>query len=163
VKVCDFGLSRIVEQTLSATMTSCGTPCWTAPEILRNSRYTEKADVYSFGILLWEIVTREDPYKGMPPFQVVFAVGTQKIRPKIPVSCPPCWAELITQCWAEDPEMRPSFVELLQSFAEFPDIVDYEDDIPEKNEPKGKEPSIELIEAAEGCSPKQNSRHKDEI
>lgn len=46
------------------------TPCWTAPEVLRNARYTEKADIYSFGIVLWELATREDPYKGMPPFQV---------------------------------------------------------------------------------------------
>jgi len=49
VKVSDFGLSRIYGDT-QATMTACGTPCWTAPEILRNAKYTEKADVYSFGI-----------------------------------------------------------------------------------------------------------------
>eukprot|EP01089_Gocevia_fonbrunei_P016598 TRINITY_DN5188_c0_g1_i1.p1 TRINITY_DN5188_c0_g1~~TRINITY_DN5188_c0_g1_i1.p1 ORF type:complete len:681 (-),score=90.84 TRINITY_DN5188_c0_g1_i1:37-2079(-) len=121
VKVCDFGLSRIVEQSLSATMTSCGTPCWTAPEILRNQRYTEKADVYSFGIVLWEIVTREDPYKGMPPFQVVFAVGTQHIRPSIPESCPDDWTDLITDCWAEDQNVRPSFkviIERLKAISE---------------------------------------------
>lgn len=114
VKVCDFGLSRIVEQTLSATLTSCGTPCWTAPEVLRNMRYTEKADVYSFGIVLWEMATREDPYRGMPPFQVVFAVGTQKIRPSVPSSCPSGWARLMVDCWAEDPEARPSFDEVIQ-------------------------------------------------
>lgn len=113
VKVCDFGLSRIVEQTLSATMTACGTPCWTAPEVLRNARYTEKADIYSFGIVLWELATREDPYKGMPPFQVVFAVGTQKLRPQMP-RCPIAWSRLVSDCWAEDPNMRPSFATILR-------------------------------------------------
>jgi serine/threonine protein kinase len=53
VKVCDFGLSRIYGDTQGNAMTACGTPCWTAPEILRNSHYTTKADVYSFGIVLW--------------------------------------------------------------------------------------------------------------
>eukprot|EP01088_Endostelium_zonatum_P020602 TRINITY_DN7677_c0_g1_i1.p1 TRINITY_DN7677_c0_g1~~TRINITY_DN7677_c0_g1_i1.p1 ORF type:complete len:377 (-),score=59.44 TRINITY_DN7677_c0_g1_i1:155-1285(-) len=114
VKVCDFGLSRIVEESLTGTMTSCGTPCWTAPEILRNERYTEKADVYSYGIVLWEMSTREDPYKGMPPFQVVFAVGTQKIRPKLPLSAPSFLVKLITECWDEDAMARPSFEEVIE-------------------------------------------------
>jgi serine/threonine protein kinase len=50
VKVCDFGLSKIMENTSDTNnMTACGTPSWTAPEILRNEKYTEKADVYSYG------------------------------------------------------------------------------------------------------------------
>jgi len=81
VKVCDFGLSKILEnQSDFNNMTACGTASWTAPEILRNEKYTEKADVYSYGIVLWECVTREDPYVGMPPFQVVLAVGNKKIE-----------------------------------------------------------------------------------
>jgi serine/threonine protein kinase len=53
VKVADFGFARIKEE--NATMTRCGTPCWTAPEILRGEKYSEKADVYSFGIIMWEV------------------------------------------------------------------------------------------------------------
>ena len=48
IKICDFGLSRICEERISRTMTACGTPCWTAPEILRRQRYTSKADIYKF-------------------------------------------------------------------------------------------------------------------
>lgn len=76
IKVGDFGLSRAMDQTAS-TMTACGTPCWTAPEVLNNERYTIKADVYSFGICLWEMCTREDPYEGMPPYNVIIAVATK--------------------------------------------------------------------------------------
>jgi serine/threonine protein kinase len=63
VKVCDFGLSRFIAQ--NATMTACGTPSWTAPEVLRNEKYTTKADVYGYGIVLWELFARQDPFPGM--------------------------------------------------------------------------------------------------
>lgn len=112
VKVCDFGLSTIVEQA-SRTMTACGTPCWTAPEVLRNQRYTEKADVYSFGVVLWECATREDPFMGMPPFQVIFAVGREGLRPPLPRVCPAEFAKLITECWDERPNTRPSMKDVL--------------------------------------------------
>ena len=69
-------------------MTACGTPCWTAPEILRNQRYTLKADVYSFAIVLYECASREDPYPGLPPFQVIFSVATQHSRPTLPPDTP---------------------------------------------------------------------------
>lgn len=116
-KVCDFGLSKILEAD-NKTMTACGTPCWAAPEILRNQRYTTKADVYSFGIVMWECFAREAPYANMPPFQVVFAVGTQGLRPEVPADCPPRAAELMQTCWAESPDVRPSFEDLLQLLAD---------------------------------------------
>ena len=62
VKVCDFGLSRITEH--NQTMTACGTPSWTTPEVLRNERYTTKADVYGFGVVVWEMFARADPFPG---------------------------------------------------------------------------------------------------
>lgn len=124
VKVCDFGLSKILDnQTDLNTMTACGTPSWTAPEILRNEKYTEKADVYSYGnsetfddregIVLWECMTREDPYFGMPPFQVVLAVGNNNMRPTVPDDCPPKWRALIVESWSEDPSKRPNFDEVM--------------------------------------------------
>jgi tRNA A-37 threonylcarbamoyl transferase component Bud32 len=115
VKVCDFGLSRrIYEDTQANTLTMCGTPCYTAPEILRNAHYTTKADVYSFAVVLWELVTREEPFSGMPPFQVIFAVGTKGARPEIPSWCPPELAKLIQMCWADDPNQRPSFNQIIE-------------------------------------------------
>jgi tRNA A-37 threonylcarbamoyl transferase component Bud32 len=119
VKVCDFGLSRIYKDTQSTKMTACGTPCWTAPEVLRRNRYTVKADVYSFGVVLWEMITREEPFKGMPPFQVILLVGTQGQRPDIPNYCPPQYAQLIEDCWQEDPDKRPSFEDIITRLESF--------------------------------------------
>ena len=53
-KLSDFGLSRVVEKNKKdAQMTFCGSPSWVAPEIFRGHKYTEKVDVYSYGIVLW--------------------------------------------------------------------------------------------------------------
>lgn len=67
VKVADFGIARVRSVD---TMTYCGTPKWTAPEVLRMNSYSEKADVFSFGIVLWEILMREEPYANIPGMQV---------------------------------------------------------------------------------------------
>jgi len=115
VKVCDFGLSTVVKRHLdrSTAMTPVGTPCWTAPEVLRNERYTEKADVFSFGVVLWELVTREDPYQGMATFQIVIEVGQHKMRPIIPSAVFPPLAQLAAECWNENPALRPAFADIV--------------------------------------------------
>lgn len=113
VKVSDFGLAKLLTAHEShSSMTSCGTPAFTAPEVLRNERYSEKADVFSFAVVLWELVTREEPYHGTPPFQIVFSVGTQGMRLTIPSSCPTELAILIEECWSENPKNRPHFEEI---------------------------------------------------
>jgi len=120
VKIGDFGLSKlIVPETSYNAMTACGTPAWTAPEVLRNERYTTSADVYSFGLVLWELLSREEPHHGMPAFQVVFAVGTQGIRPPIPVNTPDDFALLIEECWSENPYDRPPFDEIVTRLEQF--------------------------------------------
>jgi len=116
VKVADFGLSRAVDDINNKTMTACGTPCWTAPEIIRNQRYTFKADVYSFGICLWEMLSRKDPYPGMPPYQVVLAVAGQNLRPTVDLSWPSAFRSILEFSWDDDPEKRPTFRELIENF-----------------------------------------------
>eukprot|EP01100_Stratorugosa_tubuloviscum_P008023 TRINITY_DN332_c0_g2_i3.p1 TRINITY_DN332_c0_g2~~TRINITY_DN332_c0_g2_i3.p1 ORF type:complete len:339 (+),score=159.46 TRINITY_DN332_c0_g2_i3:115-1131(+) len=119
-KICDFGLSRIIQSPGEPSkMSVCGTPSWAAPEILRNDHYTEKVDVYSFGIVLWEMATKRDPYPGMPPQEIVFAVGTQGLRPKTPDACPEPWLGLIAACLNENPKSRPTFIELIQELENF--------------------------------------------
>ena len=62
-------------------MTQVGTPMWMAPEIIQGRQYTQKADVYAFGIILWEILTRLEPYEDKEPMQIVLEVVNQQLRP----------------------------------------------------------------------------------
>jgi serine/threonine protein kinase len=99
VKVGDFGLSRAKE--VQYTMTGqCGTFQWMSPEVMQSQRYTEKADVFSFGIILWEVLFRQVPYQGMNSVQVSIAVITQNLRPPIPADTPAELARLMQECWA---------------------------------------------------------------
>ncbi|KAI3512373.1 hypothetical protein L1887_19688 [Cichorium endivia] len=69
VKVGDFGLSRIKHHTYLRTKSGKGTPQWMAPEILRNEQADEKSDVYSYGVVLWEITTEKIPWDDLNPMQ----------------------------------------------------------------------------------------------
>jgi len=85
-----------------------------APEVINGMHYNEKADVFSFAIILWEVYTRNIPYNGMAPVQVVALVVNRKERPRIPPSCPQIMAQLMEQCWRHDFKQRPSFAEIVE-------------------------------------------------
>lgn len=121
-KVGDFGLTRFSKGTAAMQMTGqCGTFQYMAVEVLANKPYSEKADVFSFGVLLWEIVARKLPYFGMQPMQVGMAVLNQGLRPTIPKECPPSLAKLMRSCWDSDPSRRPSFSELVPTLEALPE------------------------------------------
>ncbi|BAS96919.1 Os06g0232100, partial [Oryza sativa Japonica Group] len=88
---------------------------WMAPEVLRNEPSDEKCDVFSYGVILWELFTLLQPWEGMNPMQVVGAVGFQQRRLDIPAHVDPTIAEIIRRCWQTDPKMRPSFSEIMSS------------------------------------------------
>ncbi|KAK8645085.1 hypothetical protein V6N13_118938 [Hibiscus sabdariffa] len=113
VKVCDFGLSRSKHHTFLSSKSSAGTPEWMAPEVLRNEPADEKCDVYSFGVILWELVTLQIPWKGLNPMQVVGAVGFQNRCLEIPEHVDPMVAQIIRECWQIEPHLRPSFGQLM--------------------------------------------------
>ncbi|XP_039116656.1 serine/threonine-protein kinase EDR1-like isoform X1 [Dioscorea cayenensis subsp. rotundata] len=110
--VCDFGLSRLKHSTFLSSKSIAGIPEWMAPKVLRNEPSNEKCDVYSFGVILWELATLRMPWSGMNPMQVVGAVGFQDRRLEIPKEVDPLVAKIIWQCWQKDPNLRPSFVDL---------------------------------------------------
>jgi len=102
------------------SMTGMYTPAWTAPEVLRASSasecekaYTFSADVYSFGMVLYALCTRQEPFRGMQSYHITLGVATQNLRPAIPPSVPQALAAVIEKCWNEDPLRRPSFIELI--------------------------------------------------
>ncbi|KAI8012815.1 putative serine/threonine-protein kinase SIS8 [Camellia lanceoleosa] len=112
-KVGDFGLSRIKRNTLVSGGVR-GTLPWMAPELLNGSsnRVSEKVDVFSFGITMWEILTGEEPYANMHCGAIIGGILKDTLRPPIPERCDPEWRTLMEQCWSTDPEARPSFTEV---------------------------------------------------
>ncbi|ONM33337.1 hypothetical protein Zm00014a_018805 [Zea mays] len=118
VKVADFGLSRLKRETFLTTKTGKGTPQWMAPEVLRNEPSDEKSDVYSYGVILWELVTQKIPWENLNSMQVIGAVGFMNQRLDIPSEVDPQWRSIILNCWESDPQQRPSFQELLERLRE---------------------------------------------
>ncbi|GKV17157.1 hypothetical protein SLEP1_g27693 [Rubroshorea leprosula] len=108
VKICDFGLSRIMTETPMRDNSSAGTPEWMAPELIRNEPFTEKCDIFSLGVIMWELCTLNRPWEGVPSERVVYAVANEGSRLEIPEGP---LGRLISDCWAE-PHERPSCEEI---------------------------------------------------
>ena len=78
-----------------------GTTCWLAPELIKDNTGTETIDVYAFGIVLWELATREEVYHNLSAAQIISRVANEGLRPPLPAECP--WRDVMAACWAEDP------------------------------------------------------------
>ncbi|CAN8254259.1 unnamed protein product [Cochlearia groenlandica] len=109
VKICDFGLSRIMTGTTMRDAVSAGTPEWMAPELIRNEPFSEKCDIFSLGVIMWELCTLTRPWEGVPPERVVYAIGYEGARLEIPQGP---LGKLIADCWKEA-DQRPSCDEIL--------------------------------------------------
>ncbi|XP_058051604.1 tyrosine-protein kinase Fgr isoform X3 [Ahaetulla prasina] len=117
-KIADFGLARLIEDNEYTARQGAKFPIkWTAPEAALYGKFTIKSDVWSFGILLTELVTKgRVPYPGMNNREVLEQVE-RGYRMPCPGNCPPSLHDLMVQCWRKEPEERPTF-EYLQSFLE---------------------------------------------
>ncbi|MCL7033660.1 hypothetical protein MKW94_027581 [Papaver nudicaule] len=118
VKVGDFGLSKWKHATFVTARSGRGTPQWMAPEVLRNEPSDEKSDVFSFGVILWELMTESIPWSDLNSLQVVGVVGFMDRRLDIPETLDPRLASIIEDCWRSEPGGRPSFEELIPRMAE---------------------------------------------
>ncbi|XP_057841092.1 serine/threonine-protein kinase STY8 isoform X1 [Cryptomeria japonica] len=111
VKVADFGVARFLTQNNGTMTAETGTYRWMAPEVINHQPYDQKADVFSFAIVLWELLTAKLPYDSLTPLQAALGVR-QGLRPPIPENTHPKVAAILEQCWHEDPTKRPSFSEI---------------------------------------------------
>jgi hypothetical protein len=115
-KIGDWGSARA---TLSGSRTmthGVGTACWLAPEVIKHARSSKFSDVYSFGIVLWELATREEVYQGLETTQIIAKVANESLRPPVPQDCP--WKHLMVKCWEENPLDRLEFDEIVVMFNE---------------------------------------------
>ncbi|KAL5773117.1 hypothetical protein ACOSQ2_013041 [Xanthoceras sorbifolium] len=114
-KIGDLGLSKVKQHTLVSGGVR-GTLPWMAPELLSGKSHmvTEKIDVYSFGIVMWEVLTGDEPYADMHCASIIGGIVNNTLRPQIPTWCDPEWKSLMERCWASDPAERPSFSEISQ-------------------------------------------------
>ncbi|GAV72658.1 ACT domain-containing protein/Pkinase_Tyr domain-containing protein [Cephalotus follicularis] len=111
VKVADFGVARFQNQ--KGVMTAeTGTYRWMAPEVINHQPYDQKADVFSFAIVLWELMTAKVPYDYMTPLQAALGVR-QGLRPDLPENSHPKLLDLMQRCWEAVPDKRPAFSEII--------------------------------------------------
>jgi len=110
VKIADFGLSRLLESSYYTSATAKFPLRWAAKEVIQFKKFSIKSDVWSFGVVLWELMTRGQlPYPGMNNEAVVDAILNQKYRMGAPVGCPEKLYTLMLKCWSETSADRPSF------------------------------------------------------
>lgn len=126
VKLIDFGLAR--EESLTEMMTAeTGTYRWMAPELYSTvtlrlgdkKHYNSKVDVYSFAIVLWELVTNRMPFEGMSNLQAAYAAAFKNVRPNVPDGLPEELVFILQSCWAEDPNVRPNFSQVIRMLTAF--------------------------------------------
>lgn len=87
-----------------------------APEVIKHSRSSQFSDVYGYGIVLWELATREEVYQGLETYQIISMVANENLRPPVPEDCP--WKDIMVTCWAENPLDRLEFREIVEAFTE---------------------------------------------
>ncbi|KAK7938236.1 hypothetical protein WMY93_001562 [Mugilogobius chulae] len=112
IKISDFGTSKELSDK-STKMSFAGTVAWMAPEVIRNEPVSEKVDIWSFGVVLWELLTGEIPYKDVDSSAIIWGVGSNSLHLPVPSTCPDGFKILMKQTWQGKPRNRPSFRQIL--------------------------------------------------
>ena len=110
LKICDFGTARDV--TLHSMTYPIGTIQWMAPQVILDKYYNEKCDVYSWAIILWEVLARKIPYSTFHSLEAILYAVPNRSRPPLLQNCPFQIESIMTMSWANQPNERPSISEI---------------------------------------------------
>ena len=112
--MCDFGFARFNEIREARALTLCGTDDWMAPEVILGMDYNEKADVFSYGIVVLEIITRKKVSVSLQRSAADgFELDVEKTKAVLPSDCPESFSDLAFEVCAYDPEARPTFKQVV--------------------------------------------------
>uniref|UniRef100_A0A2K5YNF2 Protein kinase domain-containing protein n=1 Tax=Mandrillus leucophaeus TaxID=9568 RepID=A0A2K5YNF2_MANLE len=103
LKITDFGLAREWHRTTK--MSAAGTYAWMAPEVIKSSLFSKGSDIWSYGVLLWELLTGEVPYRGIDGLAVAYGVAVNKLTLPIPSTCPEPFAKLMKELRSREEEL----------------------------------------------------------
>ena len=119
-KICEIGFWTKFKNSQSVSKQStlgliAELPVYSAPEVLQSYEYTEKSDVYSFGLIVYEIITKSFPFSEIKSIsELRNEVVVNEKRPSFRKPIQLCYYELIEMCWSQNPEIRPSFEEIVK-------------------------------------------------
>ena len=117
-KIGNFGLSTHIHtrdsMTFQSTVGVKGNPVYSAPEVLQMNEYSKSSDVYSFGMVVYEIMTTKQPFSGLSGLNQLFnEVVLKSIRPEMNEDISESYRQLIEYCWSQNPDERPSFDDIV--------------------------------------------------
>jgi len=119
-KISDFGMTRVYAaesaDTSNTTKSDAGPLKWMAPESINQKKYSTKSDVWSYGVVLYEILHRSEPFPGLDPVQAASRVVFQGLTPEVPDDTLPEIQEVMRGCFSVDPTQRPGFEEICEKF-----------------------------------------------
>ena len=120
LKICDFGIAKELTST-KTTQNLEGSIKYIPPEAFHftsDSKLSLKADIFAFGIILWELETCQEPYEGLDFERIIWLVGNDDYRPEIPASCPDVLENLMQQCWDKERDNRPDVDHIIDTLLE---------------------------------------------
>jgi proto-oncogene tyrosine-protein kinase Ret len=118
-KISDFGMSRLLHVAdVGKTYSNIGPIRWMAPESLAQQIYSKKTDIWSFGIVVYEVVAQREPHVDVNPLDVGVLIRDTYLTPTIPTNCPPLLRKIMEMCWHKEPDHRPSIEAICNMFDE---------------------------------------------